>query len=66
MATQQPVHTPNDQRLPTEQRKGEMQRTPEETYPDEGGKRTDPHDKVKPIPQGARHGGKDEGEAASG
>jgi hypothetical protein len=60
MATQQQVHQPNEQRLLTEQRK------PKERYPDESGKRTDPHDKTKPIPQGARHGGKDEGEAAIG
>jgi hypothetical protein len=66
MATQQPVHTPTEQRLPAEQHKGEIQRKPEETYPNESGKRSDPHDRVKPIRQGARHDGKDEGEAASG
>jgi hypothetical protein len=58
MATQQSMHNPTEQR---EQRKDEAKRKPEEHYPDEGGKRTDPHDK-----QGARHGGKDEGEKAAG
>ncbi len=66
MATQQPVHTPTVQRLPTEQRKDQAERIPEETYPNESGNRTDPHDRVKPIRQGSDTVTMDEGEAASG
>lgn len=45
-------------------------RSPEEAYPDESSKRTDPHDKLNddtnPNRQGARHSDKDEGESCTG
>jgi hypothetical protein len=53
------------------ERKGQTgERSPEEAYPDESSKRTDPHDKLddetNPNRQGARHSDKDEGESSTG